>query len=113
VPESGGEWRRFLTSLWIWAIWQTIRSTFILLVADAALFLLLMVILALGHYVIKWLPASQEKRVFLEKVHFYLVTGAWIFFSLTLFVELYVAFLKRLKDPLPHEVSEAREQSDV
>jgi hypothetical protein len=108
VPESRGGQSHWLKSLWIGEVWLTIRPTFILLVGDAALFLLLMGILALGHYVIEWVPAPQEKRVFLEKVHFVLITGAWVFFSLTLFIELGLAFFKRVKE---HSI--AREQSDV
>jgi hypothetical protein len=102
VLESGGGWRQFLTSLWIWEAWQTIRPTFILLVGDSVLFLLLMGILALGHYVIEWVPASQERRASLENIHFYVVTGAWVFFSGVLFVELGVAFLKRMQDHFKH-----------
>jgi hypothetical protein len=113
VLASGGGWRHWLTSLWIWEVWKTIRPTFILLAGDAALFILLMVILALGHYAIEWVPASQDKRAFLEKVHFYLITGAWIFFSLTLFIELGLAFAKRIKDPITHEAREARQRNDV
>jgi hypothetical protein len=99
VPESGGGLCRWLTSLWIWEVWLTIRPTFILRAGDSVLFLLLMGILALGHYVIEWVPASSEKRAFLEKLYFGLITGAWLFFSLTLFIELGLAFLKWMKDP--------------
>jgi hypothetical protein len=67
VPESERAWRQFLTSLWIWEVWQTIRPTFILLIGDAALFLLLMGFLTLGHYVIELVPASQENKEFLER----------------------------------------------
>jgi hypothetical protein len=102
VLESGGGLRRWLTSLWIWEVWQTIRPTFIRLVGDAVLFLILMGILALGHHVIEWVPASQEKRAFLEKLHFVLITGSWLFFSLTLFIELGLAFFKRMKEPVKH-----------
>jgi hypothetical protein len=97
----------------MWAVWLTIRPTFILLMADAALFLLLMVILALGHHVIVWVPASQERRASLENIHFYVVTGAWVFFSGVLFIELGMAFMKRIKEHLPQKIPQAREQSDV
>jgi hypothetical protein len=103
VPESGGGFRRWLKSLWVWEVWLTIRPTFILLVGDAALFLFLMVILALGHHVIEWVPASPERRTWLEDLHFYLITGAWIFFSMTLFIELFMAFRKRIKEHFKHQ----------
>jgi hypothetical protein len=80
-----------------------------LLIADLLLFLVLMVFLALGHYVIEWIPASPEKREFLEKVHFVLITGAWIFFSVILFIELALAFVKRVKEHIPHDAPGARE----
>jgi hypothetical protein len=106
-------WREYLSSLWIWEVWQSIRPTFILLVADAALFLVLMVTLALGHHVIEWVPASQERRVWLEGIHFYVITGAWLFFSGVLFVELSMVFFKRIKESLNRGSSEPREQRNV
>jgi hypothetical protein len=105
--------RAFLSSLWIWEVWQSIRPTFILLVADAVLFLVLMVTLALGHYVIEWVPASHDRRLWLEDIHFYVITGAWLFFSAVLFVELSMVFLRRIKESLNHGSSETREQKDV
>ncbi len=102
MPESGGGWRQFLTSLWIWEVWQTIRPTFILLVGDAVLFLLLMGLLTLGHYVIEWVPSSQENKEFLEQLHFRIIVGAWLFFSLIFFVELGMAFVKRVTEHFKH-----------
>jgi hypothetical protein len=81
-------------------VWREIRPTFIRLVGDAVLFTLLMGSLSLGHYVIEWVPTSPENKHFLEGWHFRFIAGAWIFFSLTLFIELGVAFLKRMKDYL-------------
>jgi hypothetical protein len=72
-----------------------------------------MVFLALGHYVIEWVPTTLEKREFLEKLHFLLITGAWIFFSGVLFIELGLAFVRRVKKHLPNNAPEAGEQSDV
>ena len=102
-------WHEFLSSLWIGEVWQVIRPTFIVLVADTARFLILMVMLALGHHVIEWVPASQERRLWLEGIHFYVITGAWLFFSGVLFVELVVVFFIQIKDSLKHGTSEPRE----
>lgn len=114
MPESGGGERRGLKSLWIGGVWQTIRPTFIRLVGDAILFTILMGSLSLGHYVIEWVPTPQENKQFLEEWHFRFIAGAWIFFSLTLFVELIFGFIKRIKEEhLPSEAHEHREQSDV
>ena len=113
MPESGGGWRYWLRSLWIWEAWLTIRPTFILLVADAALFLVLMLMMALGHHVIEWVPASQERRASLENIHFYVVTEAWVYFSAVLFIELGLAFMKRIREHPPRRPGEAREQRDV
>jgi hypothetical protein len=106
-------WRQFLSSFWILEVWQSIRPTFILLVADAMLFLVLMVTLALGHHVIEWVPASQERRVWLEGIHFYVITGAWFFFSAVLFVELSMVFFKRIKESFSRGTGEPREQKNV
>jgi hypothetical protein len=106
-------WREYLSSFWIWEVWRSIRPTFILLVADAVLFLVLMVTLALGHHVIEWVPASQERRIWLEDIHFYVITGAWLFFSGVLFVELGMVLFKRIKESLTRGTSEPREQKNV
>jgi hypothetical protein len=102
VPGSGGGRGQWLKSLWIWEVWLAIRPTFIRLIADAALFLVLMAILAFGHYVIENLTASEERRALLENFHFYVVLGAWVFFSGVLFIELGAAFLKRMQDHFKH-----------
>jgi hypothetical protein len=102
-------WHEFLSSLWIREVWQVIRPTFIVLVADTVRFLIFMVMLALGHHVIEWVPASQERPLWLEGIHFYVMTGAWLFLSGVLFVELVVVLFKQLKDSLKHGTSEPRE----
>lgn len=112
VPDGG--WCGWLRRLWLWEVWQTIRPTFIRLAGDAILFLLLMGILALGHYAIEWVPTSPENKHFLEEWHFRFIAGAWIFFSLTLFIELILGFMKRVKEEhLPSEAPQTREQSNV
>jgi hypothetical protein len=47
-----------------------------------------MVFFTLGHYVLGWVPVSDDRREFLEQAHFYVVTSAWIWFSLTLLAEV-------------------------
>jgi hypothetical protein len=64
--------------------------------------------LSLGHFVIQWVPTSSGNKHFLEEWHFRFIAGAWIFFSLTLFIELVLAFLSRIR-----EDSTGREHGDV
>jgi hypothetical protein len=106
VPESGGGWHRWLKSFWIWEVWQEIRPTFKRLVGDAVLFTVLMGSLSLGYYVIEWVPASPERRAFLEGVHFYGISIVWIVLGVTLFVELIMSFFKRFKESLKNGTRE-------
>jgi hypothetical protein len=106
VPESGGGGCRRLKSFWIWEVWQEIRPTFKRLVGDAVLFTVLMGSLSLGHYVIEWVPASPERRAFLEGVHFYGISIVWIVLGVTLFVELIMSLLKRFKESLKNGTRE-------
>jgi hypothetical protein len=103
--------RQFLANLWIYEVWRTIRPTYILLMADAARFLLLMAFLTLGHYVLGWVPVSEGRREFLEQGHFYVVTSAYIWFGLTLLAELVVDSLKRFRERLSKRNSIQANQS--
>jgi hypothetical protein len=106
VPESEGGWRHSLKSFWIWEVWQEIRPTFKRLVGDAVLFTVLMGSLSLGHYVIEWVPASPERRAFLEGAHFYGISIVWIVLGVTLFAELVMSFIKRFKESLKNGIRE-------
>jgi hypothetical protein len=96
-------WRslhQFLSSLWIVEVWRAIRPTFILLVADMSLFLLLMVFLTLGHQVIGSLPLSEGRREFLEWAHFCVTITTWLWLWGVLITELVVGSIKRFRDSL-------------
>ena len=102
-------WRESLASLWIYEVWQLVHPTFIVLVTDAARFLILMVMLALGHHVIEWVPASQARRLWLEGIHFYVITGAWLFFNGVLFIELVAVFFIQIQDSVKRGARKPRE----
>jgi ABC-type Mn2+/Zn2+ transport system permease subunit len=106
VPESRRGWHDWLENFWVWEVWQEIRPTFKRLVEDAVLFIVLMGSLSLGHYVIEWVPASPDRRAFLEGVHFYGITIVWIVLGVTLFIELIISFFKRFQESLRNRTRE-------
>ncbi|MDZ7361989.1 MAG: hypothetical protein ONB46_14875 [candidate division KSB1 bacterium] len=102
---------------WLWEVWLENREVFKLLVGDGLKFILLMLLISIGHYVIALTPLTEERRELLETGHFRVLVTLWGLFSLTLLVEILIVIIRRFrfaKDEIKVESGEfAKEEREI
>jgi hypothetical protein len=82
---------------WLWEVWLDNRQIFKTLVGDLFAFLFLMALISLGHYIILAMPLTEQRRELLERWHFVVIFSVWIFLSVTLFIEIIIAVIRKIR----------------
>jgi hypothetical protein len=88
----------YVQKFWLWEIWLENRETFKLIVADTAKFIIIIILIFLGHKVIEWLPLDADRKKLLDWFHFHGLVATWVLFALTLLLEITIDILKRIKE---------------